>query len=1246
MREDVIRPDTDRALRTLKAFQRDTVDYVYRRMYQDEPPARRFLIADEVGLGKTLVARGVVARMIDHLWDTVDRIDIVYICSNSGIARQNISKLNITGHTDHRLPDRITLLPRDVRNLRNRRLNFISFTPGTSFNLRSTLGVADERALLYWLLPDDWKSFDQGTISLLTGTAARSGFKKRVDDFRRWYGIDEELGESFRRTLGGSAESIGRLKSRFLTLSEQLGRREDLSDPERNERTAIVGDLRGLLSRVCIGALEPDLIILDEFQRFKDLLHGDDFPAELARALFTYENVERGEQARVMLLSATPYKMYTTHDESSGDDHFRDFLETIRFLHHDAFRTETFRATLETYRRELFRYGAANVDGHLRSTKEALEAQLRQVMVRTERLAVTADRNGMLVDVPPAGLVVQTPDLLQYVALQRVARTLDHPDTLEFWKSAPYALNFMDDYKLKEQLAAAAQSARSSSLFDALAPSPQSLLSRTDLEAYRRIDPANARLRSLLGDTLDRGAARLFWVPPSCPYYRLEGPFAAAAGFTKRLVFSAWRVVPKVVASVVSFEAERQLFGIADEGDPGANTETARRRRRGLLRYSASEGRLAGMPVLALVYPSPTLAALGDPLRDIAGLPNDSPEVPGLQDVLQQAEREIGVALAELDGQVSTSGPVDQRWYWAAPILLDLHRNEQSTRTWFGQANLAAQWAGHLSQRAPVLEPDAEDQWTAHVEEARDLVRGRLDPPLGTQPDDLAEVLALMAVAGPGTSALRALTRLNGGFEAASLSSVRNAAGEIAEGLRSLFNQPEVTTVVRDADPYWRRVLEYCARGCLSAVLDEYAHVAFEADGLAGKRVDDVVKAVASRTIGALTLQTATLRADILSLDAGERAVRLDDTFGFRTAFAVRYGARGDEGEAADRNQRLQTAFNSPFWPFVLCSTSVGQEGLDFHWYCHAVVHWNLPSNPVDLEQREGRVHRYKGHAVRRNVASRHREDAQRARVGADPWVAMFRAAHASAEADDSDLVPYWVYGSESGARIERHVPALPLSHDAAHKLTLQRSLTVYRMAFGQNRQEDLVAFLQRAVPQERHDELASDLTIDLSPPRSAYREESGVDDAVLHAEEQIQTLREPPASQAAPVAARNLDRFEKLLDAFHAVRPGEQETVRAVSTRRQTSSTELVDRFRSLLDAFGASTTAPSRNRKPTERGAGRQPHSRRISAERLKDLLDRFAALSPVPVDTADRVPALRELLDRYAELHSVTRGSTRRG
>ena len=45
------------ALAMLKAFQRRTVDYVFDRLYGTDDPVRQFLVADEVGLGKTMVAR-------------------------------------------------------------------------------------------------------------------------------------------------------------------------------------------------------------------------------------------------------------------------------------------------------------------------------------------------------------------------------------------------------------------------------------------------------------------------------------------------------------------------------------------------------------------------------------------------------------------------------------------------------------------------------------------------------------------------------------------------------------------------------------------------------------------------------------------------------------------------------------------------------------------------------------------------------------------------------------------------------------------------------------------------------------------------------------------------------------------------------------------------------------------------------------------------------------------------------------
>ena len=144
-----------------------------------------------------------------------------------------------------------------------------------------------------------------------------------------------------------------------------------------------------------------------------------------------------------------------------------------------------------------------------------------------------------------------------------------------------------------------------------------------------------------------------------------------------------------------------------------------------------------------------------------------------------------------------------------------------------------------------------------------------------------------------------------------------------------------------------------------------------------------------------------------------------------RVRYAVRFGTNvSDDGKQLIHAGAVRSAFNSPFWPFVLATTSVGQEGLDFHQYCQAVVHWNLPANPVDLEQREGRVHRYKGHAIRKNIAERNRAAAFRSTT-TDPWEEMFNKAAETKTSDElRDIAPYWVY--EGSAQIERYVPHLP----------------------------------------------------------------------------------------------------------------------------------------------------------------------------------------------------------------------------
>ena len=61
----------------------------------------------------------------------------------------------------------------------------------------------------------------------------------------------------------------------------------------------------------------------------------------------------------------------------------------------------------------------------------------------------------------------------------------------------------------------------------------------------------------------------------------------------------------------------------------------------------------------------------------------------------------------------------------------------------------------------------------------------------------------------------------------------------------------------------------------------------------------------------------------------------------------------------------------------------------------------------------------------------------------------------------------------------------LPLSRDNDRLDVLRRSLAVYRLVFGQNRQEDLLGYLLANMPAAQIDELAHELCINLEPPHA-----------------------------------------------------------------------------------------------------------------------------------------------------------------
>jgi hypothetical protein len=1052
------KPDPDQVCRLLRDFQRATVDYAYRRFYLDPDRVDRFLVADEVELGKTWVAKGVIAKAVAHLWDKKKRIDVLYICSNAEIARQNINRLNLGESKDQAFASRLTLLPLQLRDLDKRKINFISFTPGTSLDFGTSSGARKERAVLYWLLVEIWGTRGTAAKNLLQANAGMRGWRRLLDEVKaeidQQGGFDPAVVRRFTETLTADPS----LAADFKDQSQFFGRARKRLAPneQRRSRNQLIARLRRALARSCLAVFEPDLIVLDEFQRFRNLLQtGDekDEAAQLAQQLF------ESAGSKILLLSATPYKMYTISCEADGDDHYRDFLETSRFLlASNPEAVNRLEQGLVTYRKGLCgqEIGMPTADA-----LRAVEQCLRSVMCRTERLAATADRNGMLIEIQPPLVPMVPQDFLEYRLLAKLAREVEADDPIELWKSSPYLINIMEEtYKLKSLLHEAIDNQDqpvTAALRDLL---PWQLPTKA-MTAYRPIDPKNPRLRTLIDELAGSQLWKLLWLPPSLPYYEGQGAFAGADDrpLTKQLIFSSWKVVPRSIAMLVSYAMERLMVL---EGDDDPNYGELREKHRPLLRWSEEGGRLGGMPLIALFYPCMTLAKCVDPLTRAQ------------RELLSRAELEARLSkeIAELLSPIirdyeDKSARPDQRWYWAAPLLLDrLHA--ASVREWMTEDSEDWSWGA--------TESDEQSLFQKHVAEAADM----LDRPqrLGRPPDDLIDVLTRISLGAPGTVILRALLRHS---PSAQERASWQTAASAALGFRTLFNVPENMLLLRGLFPrnlpYWDQVLHYCCDGNLQAVIDEYVHVLVDllsVDPASAEGLHNLGDAIGN----AVSLHTTSLAYDFYrSGPDGKITVRLQRV---RCRFAQRFGeSESEDGTAKTREGALREAFNSPFRPFVLASTSIGQEGLDFHPYCHALVHWNLPANPIDLEQREGRVHRFKGHFLRKNLARAYGIEGTKG--DRDPWSSMFRTALQRRSALQNDMVPFWIF--DGPFKIERRLSMLPLSRESTRLDDLKQSLALYRLTLGQPRQEELLKFLKRRLSDGAETKEAMEQHIDLKPP-------------------------------------------------------------------------------------------------------------------------------------------------------------------
>ena len=1066
------RPSVKTSLKPLKPFQRRTVDHAFHRLFEADDSTGRFLVADEVGLGKTLVARGIIARAIDHLWNKVKRIDIIYICSNGSIARANLPKLQIGG-TDERsfaLATRLTMLatqlaPREGQpGLAGSKLNFVSFTPGTSFNMGHSGGQRREREVLFHLLRP---LIDRRTalMNLLqAGIVSRERWRRGLLSYER--PIADDIRKRFETAFNARTDLQDDLDKLLDTWFHRY--RQHWPPEARWKRDELIGKLRGLLAEVCVGALEPDLVILDEFQRFKELLdprNAESNPAvELAQTLFGTK-AHDGKRVRTLLLSATPYKLYTADAEIDQEEHYGDFLATTRFLlGEDDDR-------VDAVKRQVSRFGAAlkRAAGEPDQTKEVMyakrdvEVSLRNVMARTERVGASEDRDAMVAEDRSRAKVTAT-DVRQYIAADALFRAVGDQDPMPFWKSAPYLSHFMHGYKFDQRLKEAISAP--TKLIDVLEQHKSALLNAETLRSWSQVDPGHAKLRELAGELLDTGLWRLLWMPPTLPYWPLEGPFKGKEGTTKRLLFSAWNVVPDVVSAILSYEAERRMLG--GRLDRYDSLETQQRR---LLRLTQSTSGLSRHRLFLLLLPCLRLADEAHPL-----------EAPDGQDRRAWVHARVEELLSDPRLPNPQDGIVDERWEWVAPLLLDRDL-PGFLEAWRDGKPPASTDEESLPQPNP-------DVFGTYVTKMLQVAAAPHE--LGRRPPGLADLLTEVALGSPAILASRCL-KASG---AISDDVRRGLSVRIAEAFWHLFNRPAVITLLRqlaadaavagDEGFYWRLVLRYCQQGNLQAVLDEQWHMLWDQESWSEDVAADEIAARCTRKlVEVVNPLRARVHAQFLQAQ-GEESVETHD-IRVRTIFALRFGHTRTADGAPISQDAVRAAFNSPFRPFVLASTSIGQEGLDFHPWCHRLIHWNLPGNPVDLEQREGRVHRYKGHAVRRNVAASHGSDAFGSwRPGDNIWRVIFKLAEQVARADRaSDLVPHWIAPGEH--KVQRHVPQLPYTTEVEAFDRLKRQLAAYRVVFGQPRQEELLTLLDQS-PLDTVQ--LRDWAVDLAPPANAEGKE------------------------------------------------------------------------------------------------------------------------------------------------------------
>lgn len=701
---------------------------------------------------------------------------------------------------------------------------------------------------------------------------------------------------------------------------------------------------------------------------------GTDTTAEMIDQIFSQEV---GGNARILMLSATPFKLYMGEQDEDEIIEGSTNKETVDVVCDFLQESGKLAKVLNEYKSSVKVFAASEKKDenliNVLEKKSNFEKEMTAYFTRMERNSVTRALNAFRVDDNAESseyVAGRLPELLE--AADELAGLINsRAQAATYAKQIPYALSFMpgndsnDGYKAKtvflnkfpnkENEEGKIHNQQYTDETKANAKSPQtpdlttirySLLDKSIYDTYGEFLGAfHGVFRIVLYTVLDiedsdknnnnPGAGALLWIPPLVTdnERKLQGVFQDHYGYGKSIIFSAWTLIPRGLSTLISYEVRRRLF--------------------------------------CTVFP----------------------------DWMEKDEKE------------------------RREIILKIQQDDNNEGN-----DIKSQVLKAIDKRITALQGNNNDK-------------------------EIRKWKIWLKLIGSDISALLAVW---------SQTCVDDEGNRIDP--------------VSKASVAWhiKMIEQYSDMGCLDKVFEEYEY-------LTGKKNDNFS-----------FIKSSELEI-LFRTNSDYENKRVRSSF-----FARGIGSSTDD-DKINAIKNLQDAFNSPFAPFVFSTTSMGQEGLNFHYYADKVIHWNLPSNPVDFEQREGRINRRNCFVIRRKMIEKYLPGSDtNDKSVSEIFNLLFEKVKKQWVDENNDplvrcgMIPNWILPYQEGdnikfAEITRIVPYFAMDDQVVKFHNNLKILQLYRSVIGQPDPEEL---LERLIGNNGEGlDIVKQLFLDFSPYKSETKE-------------------------------------------------------------------------------------------------------------------------------------------------------------